>query len=392
MIHRIVIILLLLILLPDLYRTWYRHRKKLTPRPVRSGILWGITLLISSATLVLANSNGFQSDPRWLADLYLWVLGLYVIPRFAMSFCTAVGRLFRPLSRRRRNWGRPIGLIIAIASLYIFIYGMTIGPRQLTVKQTEMTFADLPNAFNGYRLVVISDLHLGSQHADFVEKVVNTVNDQQPDAICFLGDLQNSEPQEIYPYTTLLRSLKAHDGVFSILGNHDYSYYIGNKDDAVRAANERETIARERQAGWTVLLNESHDIERKGQCIRLVGTENYSDRPQHQPSRADLRAACQKGLGQGTSKPFVILMQHNPLFWRAEVSRQADIPLTLSGHTHGGQLKLFGYRASAGRYREDCGLYTQGHQRLFVTTGLGGLVPFRFNMPPEIVIITLKTV
>ena len=386
MIHRIVIPLLLIILLPDCYRAWRNSCRKVKKPLWQRTLRWIPSVLMAVSTCLLACSKGFLPEKDWTISLYLWVLGVYFIPRFALRLCMAIGRLFRPLSKKRRNWGRPVGLLLALTSLYIFIYGMTLGPRQLTVKQMEMTFGNLPDAFDGYRLVVISDLHLGSAQTAFVERVISTINDQQPDAVCFLGDIQNTEPQELYPYTTLLHSFEARNGVISVLGNHDYSYYVSYKDDAVKAANERETVARERQAGWTVLMNESRRVERHQQYIYFVGTENYSDQPQRQPSTADI----EKAMDGVPADAFVILLQHNPLFWRAEVSRQTDIPLTLCGHTHGGQMSFFGLRPSMKQYSEDCGLYTQGHQRLFVTTGLGGLILFRFNMPPEIVIITLR--
>ncbi len=385
MIQRIVIFLLLLILLPDIYRAWCNSRRKNKKGVGQRLLRWIPSLLMAVATILLACTNGFIPHERIWLDLYIWVLGLYFIPRFALRLCTALGRLFRPLSRRRRNWGRPIGLLLACCCLYIFIYGNTIGPRKLHVQQMEMTFADLPEAFDGYRIVVCSDLHLGSQRQSFVERIIDTVNLQQPDAVCFLGDLQNTDPDELYPYTTLLRSISARDGVFSVLGNHDYSYYSCEKDEAIRQANERETINRERQAGWQVLMNSHVPISRGSSTIYMAGSENFSDRP-YRPSMADIPQT----LDGIPPKAFTIMLQHNPKAWQEDIVGKTDVQLTLSGHTHGGQMSFFDLRLSKSRYTEDSGLYTQGHQRLVVTTGLGGLLPFRFNMPPEIIVITLK--
>jgi predicted MPP superfamily phosphohydrolase len=175
--------------------------------------------------------------------------------------------------------------------------------------------------------------------------------------------------------------------VFSVLGNHDYSDYI-NDDPAICAANEHEMQSRQQQFGWTLLMNDWEPIDRdsrKNGRLVIAGMENYGQKEGTQ--RGDL----QKTLAGIGSKDCVVLLQHDPSAWQTLILPEANIPLTLSGHTHGGQVSLFGLRGSHLRLNEDYGLYHEGHHQLYVTCGIGGLVPFRFGVSPEIAVITLKS-
>lgn len=339
---------------------------------------------MGTATILLASTDGFIPEERCWIDLYLWVLGLYFIPRFGYRLCVFLGRIVKASTHSRSNWGRPIGLLLALILIVCFVIGMTIGPRQLKERRIDINFNDLPSAFDGYTIVLCSDLHLGSQSETFVSKLVETVNRQRADMICFAGDIQNTTPQELYPYVSTLRTLQARDGVYSVLGNHDYSYYMAQGDPSICMANERETISLERQMGWKVLLNGHEVVSRNGQHVNIAGEECYSKKA-GQPSKSDLGKTLE-GIGEGE---FTILLQHNPAVWNDSILTHSDVQLTLSGHTHGGQMSLMGLRPTMKQYREDRGFYGQGDQKLYVTSGLGGLISFRFAMPPEIVVITL---
>jgi len=256
---------------------------------------------------------------------------------------------------------------------------------KLKVKHVEVTFKDLPASFDGYRIVHWSDAHVGSylkSRRPILERAVDSIRAQQADMVVFTGDLQNIQPSELYPFVGLFKSIKAKDGVYSVLGNHDYSGYI-HADAAVKVANERETVSRQRQCGWTVLLNENRSIYRGRDSIVIAGGEN-DGLPPH-PMRGDihqtLRGVCDDA--------FVVMLQHDPSAWRRHILPESKAQLTLSGHTHGGQLSVLGIRPSKFKYAEDWGLYQVGDRFLYVTAGLGGLVPFRFGVPAEIVVITL---
>ena len=190
------------------------------------------------------------------------------------------------------------------------------------------------------------------------------------------------QPSELYPVQDLLKSLHAKDGVFSVLGNHDYSQYI-KADPAVKAANEREVISRERQFGWTVLLNEHHTIRRGKDSLVIAGEEN--DGLPLFPDRGDIN----KTLEGISPSAYVVMLQHDPSAWRRSILPKSQVQLTLSGHTHGGQIQLFGLRPTMLTSKEDYGLYLDGNRALYVSAGISGLIPFRFGIPGEIAVITL---
>jgi predicted MPP superfamily phosphohydrolase len=247
---------------------------------------------------------------------------------------------------------------------------------------------ELPQAFDGYRIVILSDAHVGSyqQHNTWVlEQAIDSINAQQPDMIVFTGDLLNIQPSDLYPHIKTLSKLKAKDGVFSVLGNHDYAEYLGC-DEAIKAANCKETISLEKQLGWTLLLNESQTIRRDSDQIILAGMENDGD-GKHFPQKGDI-AKTLKDVKDGD---FVLMLEHDPSSWRRKIIPDGRAQLTLSGHTHAMQFNILGWCPMSVLGKEFWGWYEEGRQKLFVTAGLGGLIPFRFGATGEIVVLTLKT-
>lgn len=387
MIDRIVILLLLVLFLPQLYF----DRRKWRRRGVLVRVLsWLPTLAMMVATVVLVLERDFTTPDQTAENTYLLVLGLYFIPKAVYVLCSIVGRIVKKLSHSRYNWGNLVGMILGLIIVYVMLYGSFIGVRRLKVNHVEIALEKLPRAYEGYKLVLFSDAHVGSftgWRKKLLQRDIDSINAQKADAIVFAGDLQNLRPSELYPVQDILRQLKAPDGVFSVLGNHDYSDYI--KDDpAICAANEREMQSRQRQFGWTLLMNEWKSINRgprkEGRLV-FAGMENYSMKDSTQ--RADLKLTL-AGIDPADC---VILLQHDPSAWQQLILPEANVPLTLSGHTHGGQLSFFGLRATRVKGGEDYGLYHEGHHQLYVTCGIGGLLPFRFGVSPEIAVITLKS-
>ena len=210
------------------------------------------------------------------------------------------------------------------------------------------------------------------------------VNDLHPDLIVFTGDLVNSSADELDNFMEILPQLRAKDGVYSILGNHDYcEYHHYDTPDGARS-NLREVIRRERGFGWDVLLNEHRFIHRGTDSIAIIGVENEGKPPF--PSFADLPKAM-KGVSDDVYK---ILLSHDPSHWRREVLPETDIQLTLSGHTHAMQLMIGNFSPAQWAYREWGGAYQEDKHMLYVSLGIGGTVPFRFGAWPEINVITLK--
>ncbi len=357
-------------------------------------ILWWTPCVIMIVyTCVLASIRSFApSDLTWL-NLYLLLVGLFVGPKAIFTLCSSLGWVIRKtIIPTHRNYGHYIGLAAGVLAVAAYIYGLTIGVGRIRVRHIDVYFADLPKSFDGYRILQVSDLHLGTfdgWRKKILEAEMDSIRSQRYDLLCFTGDLQNMRPREVMAMRSVIDP--AMRGTVSVLGNHDYAEYI--KDSPARKeAMMRQLLAYECDSlGWTVLNNEHITIYRKSRdanavrpdSIVIVGTENDGLPPF--PQRADWRKAF-RGVGD---KAFVVVLQHDPSAWERAVLPRTHAQLTLSGHTHGGQMQILGFRPTELSQHEDFGLYNHGGRYLYVTAGLGGLVPFRLNMPNEIAVITL---
>lgn len=382
MIARISIIILLVTLLPDIYM--YRRYVKRRLGNVWARIAWWLpTLLITVSTIGVSLTRDFAPHNLTLFNTYLFITALVVLPKFSFVLCSLAGRLARRMLKLRRNWGNYVGLVLVLAELYILFHGTMVDTDRLNVRQVTIEFDDLPKAFDGYRIAQFTDVHLGSMKDELMLRAVTAIDDMRPDLIVFTGDIQNMGPDELPRFAQTLKRLKAKDGVMSVLGNHDYSRYVNlPPDEALR--NERMTRDFETSVGWQLLLNDNRIVRRGSDSIVIAGGEN-DGRPPF-PAKADLKKAM-RGIH---AKSFVVMLQHDPSAWRRHILPLTNAQLTLSGHTHGGQISLFGLRPTELVGKEDDGLYVEGKRKLFVSTGLGGFVPFRFYMNPEVVEITLK--
>ncbi len=382
MIARISIIILLVTLLPDIYM--YRRYVKRRLGNVWARIAWWLpTLLITVSTIGVSLTRDFAPHNLTLFNTYLFITALVVLPKLTFVLCSLVGRLARRMLKLRRNWGNYVGLVLVLGELYILFHGTMVGTDRLNVRQVTIEFDDLPKAFDGYRIAQFTDVHLGSMKDELMLRAVTAIDDMRPDLIVFTGDIQNMGPDELPRFAQTLKRLKAKDGVLSVLGNHDYSRYVNvSPDEALR--NERMTRDFETSVGWQLLLNDNRIVRRGSDSIVIAGGEN-DGRPPF-PAKADLKKAM-RGIH---AKSFVVMLQHDPSAWRRHILPLTNAQLTLSGHTHGGQISLFGLRPTELVGKEDDGLYVEGKRKLFVSTGLGGFIPFRFYMNPEVVEITLK--
>lgn len=411
MIARAPYLFLLLILIPDLYfdlRYW-RHKYQGGQRLLR----WLPSIVLVAITIKLTYEKNFIPDDPTLLYIYLLLLGLVAVPKAVFMLCSIMGLGIGKLFHRKekgtlRNYGNLVGLLCVPFIWYVTLYGSFIGFNKLEVNRHTYTSPDLPKAFDGYKIVLFSDIHVGSYTARnqyVLQRAIDSINAQHPDMIVFTGDIQNAQPQELYPHMDILSALKAKDGIFSVLGNHDYGDYIcGNT--AKKVANLRETISLQKQAGWTVLLNEHRIIERKGSSIVIAGMENDGDGIKF-PQKGDIKKTL-KGISTphphkeglqadapaGTeleASPFILMLEHDPSSWRRKIIPDGRSQLTLSGHTHKMQFSLFGWSPMALTGREFSDWYQEGRQFLFVTAGLSGLIPFRFDATGEIVVLTLRS-
>ena len=217
-----------------------------------------------------------------------------------------------------------------------------------------------------------------------LQRAIDTINSLRPDAIVFTGDLENLHPDELKEQAAVLRQLHAKDGVFSILGNHDYPTYL-DLDEVSKERLVKLTTQYERDMGWQLLLNEHKVIRRDSDSIVIAGMENWGNL-KRMPRRGDVK----KTMEGVSPSSFVVMLQHDPTAWRNKIVPECHAQLTLSGHTHGGQFSLFGWSPASFTYDVWGGWDHEGERAMFVSTGLGALIPFRLNMPGEIVVMTLK--
>ena len=309
---------------------------------------------------------------------------IYITWAVFLILTVLVGYLWRHSKRRWIKWATAAPLLFL---WLVFLYGTYIGVNEFKVRHIELAFDDLPEAFDGYKIVQFSDAHVGTLtgwRQALLKEAIDSINAQDADLVAFTGDLQNKIPSEILPVMDLLKSIKAKDGVYSVIGNHDYPmYFKGTEIEKYDSMNVR--VALEEELGWQLLVNERRSIRRDKERILIAGMDNDGD-GDHFPQNGDL----QETLYGMSRNDFVVMLEHDPSSWGRKILRHSHTQLTLSGHTHGGQLSFLGLSPASLKYRESYGLYHMDGRYLYVTSGLSGLIPFRFGIPAEIAVITLR--
>jgi uncharacterized protein len=282
-----------------------------------------------------------------------------------------------------------LGLIVSVVPFAGVLYGVTKGRRNFNLARVPVRSGNLPEAFDGLRVVQISDMHLGSYGGDMsiVRNGVDLIMAEKPDLILFTGDLVNDFAEEAELFIVELARLQAPLGKFSILGNHDYSDYPKWDSPAAKAANLEKLKRIHAEMGFRLLLDEHLPLERNGERIGLLGVQNWGHRFQQY---GDL----EKTIRGSEAFPYRILLSHDPTHWEHQV-QGTGIDLTLSGHTHGAQLgvKLGSttYSPAQWVYKHWAGLYAEGEQQLYVNRGFGFIgFPGRVGMPPEITVLELS--
>jgi predicted MPP superfamily phosphohydrolase len=292
----------------------------------------------------------------------------------------------------RRKFISSVALGVAAIPFASLLYGMYRGKYNYKVLKYALEFDDLPDAFDGYTITQISDIHSGS--FDNKKKVaygVDLINEQQSDMILFTGDLVNNKADEMLPWKDYFATLDAKDGVYSVLGNHDYGDYIGWSSEEEKRNNLQKLKDIQKEMGWKLLLNEHVTISRNGEQIKLIGVENWG--AGGFKKAGDLEKAC-----AGVSKTdFKILMSHDPSHWAEKVKQdERHFHLTLSGHTHGMQFGIeipgwFKWSPVKYRYENWAGIYEELGRYINVNRGFGFLgYPGRVGIWPEVTVIQLK--
>lgn len=281
------------------------------------------------------------------------------------------------------------GIIAAAIPAISYPMGMIFGPYNYTVFNTKVKLPHLPPAFNGLKIIQISDIHSGSFYdKEAVSRGIDLLLDQKPDIVFFTGDLVNDSADEMDAYMDIFSRIQAPLGVYSILGNHDYGDYAQWENDEAKAKNLERLKEVHRELGWRLLLDEHIYLEKEGEKIALIGVENWGT-GFHQIG--DLSKAY-----EGVDAPVKLLLSHDPSHWDEQVLKDyKDIDITFSGHTHGAQMGIethgFKWSPISLRYDKWAGLYKEGNQYLYVNRGYGFLgYPGRVGIMPEITVMELE--
>lgn len=290
----------------------------------------------------------------------------------------------------RTLWVSRLALIISAIPFFAFLFGTTRGKYHYKVRKAIIYLNDLPEAFDGFTITQISDVHSGSLDSQKrVQKGIDLINAQKSDLFVFTGDIVNNKATELEPWVSVFKQIEAPFGKFSILGNHDYGDYVKWKSAAEKAQNLEQLKQYHRQIGFRLLLDEHIILEKDRQKIALLGIENWG---LGFGQRGDLNKAL-SGVDTHLVK---VLLSHDPSHWDAEVkSHPAYIHLTLSGHTHGMQfgIEFLGFKWSPVKYRYPnwAGLAKENGRYLYVNRGFGFLgFAGRVGIWPEITVIELK--
>lgn len=292
----------------------------------------------------------------------------------------------------RRKFISVLALGLAAMPFGALLYGMFQGKYRYKVLKYELSFEDLPEAFDGYKITQISDIHSGSfDNATKIQYGIDLINQQASDAIFFTGDMVNNKASEMEPWKEMFGSLQAADGKFSVLGNHDYGDYVAWNSEAEKEANLNRLKSIQKEMGFDLILNEHRYLEKDGQRLALVGVENWGQGGFKKAG--DLNKAI-SGVG---SEDFKILLSHDPSHWEFQVKDHPQhFHLTLSGHTHGMQFGIeipgwIKWSPVKWRYTYWAGIYESMGQYINVNRGFGFLgYPGRVGIWPEITVITLK--
>ena len=292
----------------------------------------------------------------------------------------------------RRKFVSQVAIGLAAVPFLSLIYGMTIGKYNYKVIRQTLFFPDLPDAFDGFKITQISDIHSGSfDDENKIRYAIDLINEQESDLLLFTGDIVNAKADEMHPWIDIFKGIKKHEyGKYSVLGNHDYGAYLDWKSEKAKAENFVEIKDLHRQIDFKLMLNENVKIKKGKDEIALIGVENWG---KHFGEFGDIDKASENV----TATDFKILMSHDPSHWEYIVKQHPkNIQLTLSGHTHGMQFGIeipgyFKWSLAKYIYKQWAGLYEEFGRYVYVNRGFGfHAYPGRVGIMPEITVFELK--
>ncbi|MCX6248424.1 MAG: metallophosphoesterase [Bacteroidetes bacterium] len=330
-----------------------------------------------------------------LPFLFLLIADIARIFSFGIRSYLHSGTRFHEVERVK--WLPLTGWVTGTLFLLLLLIGMFFWNYDFQVRKQEIILPELPASFEGLTIVQISDIHLGgwARKAE-LSRAVDLVNAQHPDIIFFTGDMANYTTLDVLPFEKILANLKAPDGIFTILGNHDYGAYVKWPSEEAKAQDMKDLERFYQRLGWILLLNEHSILRRGNDSIVILGVQNWGKAYRFQ-KLGDIPAA-RKGV---EDMKVQLLLSHDPSFWDSIICHKyRNIDVTFSGHTHAFQfgIECCGIRWSPAQYLYDqwAGLYAKpvpgSHpQYIYVNRGLGSLgYPGRIGELPEITVFTLR--
>ena len=361
-------------------------------------VVWGLAIWAGSTRQVgnTALKSYLMSFPLLLLGAKLIILIPLLLEDLTRAGRWAVNSATQPAGTAssaipRSEFIAKLALGLGAIPFLGLLWGMVKGATDYQVRRITLKFPNLPPAFEGFKVLQISDLHTGSFNStEPLERAVAMINRQGADLILMTGDLVNNRATEVEPHIPTLAGIKSELPIFSSLGNHDYGDYVQWESPAQKRENLERLMQNHAKIGWTLLNDTSHTITRGTDKIAVLGVQNWSSHANF-PKHGNLPQAH----AASGNAPFKILLSHDPSHWEAQVLHYPDIDLTLSGHTHGMQfgvnLPFMKWSPVSYVYKQWAGLYEQGRQKLYVNVGLGFLgYPGRVGFLPEITVFELR--
>jgi len=387
----VLVVLLLMIIIPDVF--FYRKLKHKEARPIFIVLHlippFFFTGLFIYIKLGLEMMHNFRVV-AWIMWMYFFFLLIY-IPKVIHILFYFLNFLYRKLFKKDTQYFNIIRIVLSVIVVITMLMGAYVTPRKFEVTHVQVIIPNLPATFEGYKIVQISDIHLGSWNRKFkkLKPVIELVNKQDADIIVFTGDMVNNFAEETEGWQPYFLEMKAKSGKFAVLGNHDYGDYTDWENEEKRTDNRLKINKSIRDFGFSLLLNENVQLKNGTDSILLVGVENWGKTQEFRYSNLN-----QALKGSSAVQP-KILLSHDPNHWDAEISGKKDIVLTLSGHTHAAQLgikigkRLFSPASFVFKYWS--GLYENNDQYIYVNRGIGYIgLPMQIGVRPEITVIELK--
>ena len=340
----------------------------------------GVYAFLLVAIALIIRSFGERSYPGKARRLFVmrpfWYAQILLLPAsVAGSAAWIVGLPFG----RAGAFGQAVALGALGLMLLVIAVGY-VGSRSLVVRRIEFAFDDLPSAFDGVTIAQLSDLHVGPHtSARFLARIVEAVAKESPDIVAFTGDQVDDYDQDVARFAEVFGALRGPLGTFAIAGNHDvYAGWPG-----VRAGMER--------CGMRVLVNEAFKVDRGDDAIWIVGTGDPAGRQSFGAAQHDVAPDIAKSVADVPEGAFTVALAHNPALWPALAQR--GVHLTLSGHTHHGQLSIpaLGWSLASVFLELAMGTYARGRSRLYINPGTNyWALPLRIGAWPEVTIVTLR--